>query len=534
MPQIDCLIIGCNQMKFSDYVGNLKKMGEKSGAFRDLNLSFYEEDDNIVSCSNYYNKYYLPTGSEGEMNYDNIFSATISYLGTFLNKNQLSFAYINSFQENKGQLIKMLTENNVKTVAITTTYYVSVLPIIEVTEFIRRYDKNVKIIIGGPFLTTQYKIHNKSSFNYLINKIAAEFYVISSQGEQALVNIIKALKNGNGYENIPNIIYKTENSHKSNVLLEEDNQLNENIVNWSLFADYIKENQTRMVMVRSAKSCPFSCTFCSFPAHAGTYKYLTPQELFVELDQLIELETVNSVTFIDDTFNVPLGRFKEILRIFKSKGYRFRWNCNFRCQYADEEAVRLMREAGCEGVFLGIESGSDAILKNMNKSATTEAYKKGISLLKKYRIITYASFITGFPGETEDTIRETIDFIETAQPDFFRAQLWYYDTMTPIHKEAAKYGLENSQFEWSHNTMNSSEAANWVDFFYLNIKNSIWLPQNDFDFPSLFNLLSRGWSVHQIKQMLMEFNRKTNKKIIGDLTNAYFDPELMADSNFAF
>src|SRR5690606_32386931 len=99
----------------------------------------------------------------------------------------------------------------------------------------------------------------------------------------------------------------------------------------------------------------------------------------------------------------------------------------------------------------------------MNKMANVEDYKRGIALLKKYDIATYASFIIGFPGETEDTIKDTIDFIETAQPDFFRAQLWYYDTMTPIHKEAQKYGLFNSQFEWSHNTMNSGEAAEWVD-----------------------------------------------------------------------
>lgn len=290
-----------------------------------------------------------------------------------------------------------------------------------------------------------------------------------------------------------------------------------------------------MVMVRTAKSCPFSCSFCSFPAHAGAYRYLSVDDLCKELDQINENETINSVTFIDDTFNVPLTRFKEMLHRFIEKKYRFKWNCNFRCQYADDESVQLMKEAGCEGVFLGIESGSDSILKNMNKSTTVDAYRRGISLLKKSDILTYASFIIGFPGETNETVKETISFIETVRPDFFRAQLWYYDTMSPIHLESSKYDLKNTQFEWSHKSMNALEAANWVDYLFKNVSGAVWLPQNDFDFPSIFNLLSRGWTTQNIKEMVIAFNAKVrNKTSFRKALNVddHFPSKLQADFNF--
>lgn len=145
--ETDCLIIGNNQMVFSEYVRNIRKMGEKSGAFRDLNLSYYEEDGVIYSCTDFYNRYYRKSNEGAEMSYDNIFSATISYLGTFLNKHGLTFDYINSFQEGKDALRVLLEEKRLKTIAITTTYYVSVLPVLEIMEFIRQYDEQVKVIV---------------------------------------------------------------------------------------------------------------------------------------------------------------------------------------------------------------------------------------------------------------------------------------------------------------------------------------------------------------------------------------------------
>lgn len=125
----------------------------------------------------------------------------------------------------------------------------------------------------------------------------------------------------------------------------------------------------------------------------------------------------------------------------------------------------------------------------------------------------YASFIIGFPGETEETVMATKEFIEKTEPDFYRAQLWYYDLKTPIHEKRDLFGLKNSQFEWEHNTMNSKEAADWIDYLYLNIKNSVWLPQNNFDYPGLFNLISRGWEIEDIKKYICNFNSIVREQI---------------------
>ena len=77
--------------------------------------------------------------------------------------------------------------------------------------------------------------------------------------------------------------------------------------------------------------------------------------------------------------------------------------------------------------------------------------------------MTFGSFIVGFPGETSQTVQETIDFINEAKPDYFRAQMWYCEPGTPIQNERIKYQIEGEGFVWRHATMDSLEAMDHID-----------------------------------------------------------------------
>jgi histone acetyltransferase (RNA polymerase elongator complex component) len=172
-----------------------------------------------------------------------------------------------------------------------------------------------------------------------------------------------------------------------------------------------------------------------------------------------------------------------------------------------------MKESGCEGVFLGIESGSDRMLKNMNKSVTVEQYLSGIQLLKEYEILVYGSFIIGFPGETDETVQDTIRFIKTGGLDFYRAQVWYCDPITPVWKDRDRYQLKGSSFEWSHGTMDANRAADRVDDIFMSIHDPVWVPQYHFECDTLFHLLHRGLDLDTIKEFLKGFNNGVREKI---------------------
>jgi radical SAM PhpK family P-methyltransferase len=513
---IDCLLIGHNEMEFSEYEQTLRKMGVHSGAYRDLNFNYINYNNNPYSISEIFNLFYCSDcyqeGLIEPLHIGESFSASIAYLATYLNRRGFTFDYVNSFQDKKFELSRQLTQNHILTIALVTTLYVSPIPILEIIDFIKTYNQTAKIIIGGPFVSTQIRTRDPAYLEYLFaSTLKADVYVNSSQGEDTLVKIIHAVKNKLPFEQINNIYYKTANGYLSTPIVKENNRLSENMVNWELFSGEVD----KYANVRTSISCPFSCSFCGFPQHAGKYQTADVDAVEAELTLLAKMGTVKCVHFVDDTFNVPLNRFKEILRMMIKNKFEFKWHSYFRCQFADQETVELMKKSGCEGVFLGIESGNQQILKNMNKATRPEDYYRGIELLKKYGIVSFGNFIIGFPGETHETVQDTVTFIEKSQLDFYRTQLWYCEPITPIWKEKEKYNIHGESFEWRHNTMDSATACDLIGEIFLTPREAVWIPQYNFDFDTLWHLVHRGLSLDRVKQFIRSFNHGVREKIIN-------------------
>lgn len=511
--EIDCLFIGHNETDFSELEKTIKSMGVNSGAYRDLNLNFVQIRGQLYSITDIYNMFFKLDDNYhkyGLLRHDESLHTAIAYLGTYLHKRGFTFDYINSFQHDKDRLIEKLQSNDIKSIAILTQLYVSVFPILEIIALIKQYNSQTKIIVGGPFISTQIRNEDSDTIDYLFKYMDADIYVYSAQGEATFVKILENLKNNSSIADVPNIYYKSGNHYVNTPIVVENNILAENMVDWNLFKNDVKF----FVDTRTAISCPFSCAFCGFPEHAGKYQTIEVDLIERELNTFAEFGTIKSISFIDDTFNVPLKRFHSILKMIIKNQYDFKWNSHFRCQFADDETISMMKESGCEAVFLGIESANDTILNNMNKRAKIKDYERGITLLHKYNILTHASFIIGFPGETKETVQDSINFIEQYQPTFFKAQQWYCEKITPIWKERKKYDIRGSNFEWEHRTMNASTASDIVEDIFLSIKNSISLPAYNFEMLGLLKILHRGMDLDLCKMFVTAFNQAVKEKLI--------------------
>lgn len=513
MKTIDCLIIGHNDMKIHDYVEAVKHMGENSGAYRDLRLNYIRHNKTLYDMSRAFNQFCLadvpPGGGKRPLNVWKQINPAAVYLGTYLHRRGFSFDYINSFQDEKELLARKLTETDILTIAVTTTYYVSVFPILEVVSFIRSYNRTAKIVVGGPFVSTQVQSGGIGNVKMVFSLIGADYFINNSQGESTLARLIGSLKKRLPVDDIDNLYYRKDQDYISTPTSREKNRLAENMVDWNLFDSRVGEHVT----LRMSISCPFNCAFCSFPQNGGEYQTVGVDLIERELHQLARMETVKYIHFIDDTFNIPEMRFKEILRMMIKNKYRFKWHSYFRCQFASEEMVELMKRSGCEAVYLGLESGDDRILKNMNKTATVEKYYAGISLLKKYEIVTHGNFIMGFPGETDETVRQTVHFIKECGINFFRVQLWYCMPHTPIWRERERFKIEGSSFKWSHATMDCHTASGWVDEIFSTIEDPVWTPQYNFDIVGLWHMMQMGLSMQQIKGILKIFRDGVREKL---------------------
>jgi p-methyltransferase len=382
---------------------------------------------------------------------------------------------VNFFTYEKEQFKDILAQSP-RAVAITTTYYVDPTPIIDIVQFVREHgNPETKIIVGGPhiFNNAFNNVLKEDAItqDYIFGRMGADIYITDSQGETTL--------------------------------------------DWNHFArDFV----VPVNYMRTARSCPFSCAFCNFPTFAGDHKLASIDAIETEL-QLLKAMGVEYMIFVDDTFNVPLPRFKKLCRMMIKNKFDFKWVSFFRCSNADDETFALMAESGCIAVYLGVESGDQTILNNMNKFAQIDRYIYGINQLNTHGIVTHCALIVGFPGETRDTVMNTMAFMDKARPTCFNAHLYYHDPLPPIHKRSEEFGILGGDFSWRHNTMDWREASQWTEYMTAQIHNSILLPNYGFDIWAFPYLLSRGLSLQQI----LDFTRVAQEMLVQSFDDMPID-----------
>jgi len=179
--------------------------------------------------------------------------------------------------------------------------------------------------------------------------------------------------------------------------------------------------------------------------------------------------------------------------------FDFSWYSFFRCAAArDTETYDLLAKSGCRAVFLGIESGDQGVLDNMSKVATLDRYRRGIDELHSRGVTTFGAFISGFPGETWESVDNTISFIKEAKPTFYRVEPFWYNHRSPIHADAEKYELAGQAYEWKHKSMDISGACDAMDAIFASVTDSLWMPLYNFDFWSVPYLLGKGLQMQQV------------------------------------
>ena len=507
---LDCVIIGYNEIPFVRYEAFLRKYGVDSEAYRDLKFSFVDLAGKKLDYVGLMNYVYGLAAKDvacapvtQRFRSGDIPNLAASYLTNFLRRQGIRAQYLNLFQQEKEALVEYLA-GDPRCVAITTTFYVVNMAVSEMVQFIREHNPRVKIIVGGPLIANHARNYQAGDLQAALDDIGADIYVVEGQGEQTLSRLINCLKDGNNLADIPNIIFNENGRLTRTETIPENNPLDDSYIDWTCFPE---KDLGATIQTRTARSCAFNCSFCNYPARAGKLTLAGIETIEKELDSIRRLGTVKNVVFIDDTFNVPLSRFKDLCRMMIKNDYQFNWFSYFRCSNSDEEAIELAAKSGCKGVFLGIESGSPTILKNMNKAATVEKYVDGIKLLHQHGILSFGSFIVGFPGETEATVKETIDFLRETKPHYYRVQSWYCEPGTPIDKQRAKHDIKGEGFVWGHKTMDSLTAMDHIEKIFLSVSDSIWLPQWSFDFWIIPYILGKGLTFDQFRGFMKQAHK---------------------------
>ena len=167
--------------------------------------------------------------------------------------------------------------------------------------------------------------------------------------------------------------------------------------------------------VETSRGCPFNCAFCYNPSlHQRKWRALTSERTLRRLDNLKSRYCVESFWFIDDEFFVDLKRAQEIIEGVIERKYR--WSVQgttiANCLRMSDTFLKLLHRSGCKQLNIGVESGSEELLKKMNKPITNEQVLEVNSKLAKFDIVPSYYFIVGFPDETENDFSQTLKLVE--------------------------------------------------------------------------------------------------------------------------
>jgi anaerobic magnesium-protoporphyrin IX monomethyl ester cyclase len=160
----------------------------------------------------------------------------------------------------------------------------------------------------------------------------------------------------------------------------------------------------------TSRGCPAGCTYCiKHVSYQYSARLRSPKLIMEELWQLKKLG-LNNIHMYADLFTVNREQVVELCNLMIEEKIGIKWTCNSRVDYVDEEMLTLMGKAGCRLISWGIESGNEQILKHARKGAYPDKAERALRWAKNAGIMNWGYFIIGLPGETEETIRQTIDF----------------------------------------------------------------------------------------------------------------------------
>lgn len=213
----------------------------------------------------------------------------------------------------------------------------------------------------------------------------------------------------------------------------------------------------------TSRGCPAGCTFCiKHVSYQYGLRIRSPKLIMEELWRLKKLG-INNIHMYADLFTVHRDQVMELCQLMIDEKINLRWTCNSRVDYVDEEMLSLMAKAGNWLISWGIESGNEQILQHARKGTYREKVERALTWSKKAGIKNWGYFIIGLPGETETTIRETIDFAKKLPLDIALFHVAAPYPGTPFFFEVVENGWFRNGTRWEQVDMDRGTVLDYPE-----------------------------------------------------------------------
>jgi anaerobic magnesium-protoporphyrin IX monomethyl ester cyclase len=305
----------------------------------------------------------------------------------------------------------------------------------EILKVCKGVDKDIITVIGGPHVTF--------SAVETLNEAPWIDIVVRGEGEQTMLDIV----NGKKLEDIAGIAFRSDG-----IKLTGERDLIYDLDKLPLPARHLFPLSRYHVLdvhasIIAGRGCPFNCIFCVGSKMGGRRaRYRDPKLVADEIEQVLAYG-FKEVNFEDDLLTLNHRHVHALCDEIIARGLKFNWSVFSRVDTVNPELLLRMKEAGCTWMLYGVESGNQQILDTVKKKITLERIREGVRLGKEAGIKIMASFIIGLPGETEETLNETMKFALELDTT------WGFNVLSPfpgteVREKADEYGIEILTSDW--------------------------------------------------------------------------------------
>ena len=209
----------------------------------------------------------------------------------------------------------------------------------------------------------------------------------------------------------------------------------------------------------SSRGCPYRCTFCLWPdtMYGHNFRARSAVNVVDEIEEAVRTYGHDEIYFDDDTFTIDRQRVMDICRLIQERGLEqeMEWIAQCRVDTVDREMLEAMKAAHCGYILFGVESGSPQMLKKMKKGITLDKIRSAFKLTREVGIKTQAFFLFGMPGDTQETIRETMDLAKEINASSTQFAIAIPHPGTALYEECRANGWLTSE-DWADYTAESS------------------------------------------------------------------------------
>ena len=385
--------------------------------------------------------------------------------------------------------------------------------VVKTAEICRKTIPDVTIIVGGPHVTDWPEICFQSPY---ID------FCMSGEGEESILFLLDAIKNKHKYfQEILGVSFKNDGQailRKQSPYITDLNKYPSPARDLLLNKD--KFTSEDMGIIMTSRGCPYKCGFCSHPPKV---RYRNLDNVIEEIKHVKEKYGTQQFAIKDDSFTVNKKRTIQFCEMLKKEKLNINWDCTTRVNLINDELLDIMQEAGCNTVKVGIETGSERILKEVNKGVTFEQMKKAADMLNKHGMFWSAYFMYGLPTETEEDMLKTLEFMKELNPPYAGLGLYAPMPNTHLWNQGLELGLIDSDISINH-----FFETNPKDYFFKDYRKRVVSIEHD-EFMQVAEYLMKEFNKHNTHWTKMVrrgwSRRKTYKKdpklMLGDVRKAF-------------